>query len=186
VIEGNGVRLRAIEKEDLPRYVNWLNDPEVRAGLNLFLPLSMAEEERWYQAVLDREEIERPLAIDVLEGERWIHIGGCGLFNFHAQAQSAELGIALGDKTRWDRGHGSEAMRVLLRYGFNTLNLHRIALQVFESNARARHVYQQLGFVQEGRLRQARYHEGKFEDIILMGILRDEWRGTLKDGSSHG
>ena len=181
MIHGEKIRLRAIDREDLPRFVGWFNDEEVRQGLNFFLPMSLAEEERWFESMLERNASERPLAIDGREGDRWIHIGSCGLFSFDARDRKAELGILIGDKTYWDKGYGTDTLRTLLRHAFETLNLNRVSLRVFESNQRAIKVYERVGFIMEGRLREDRFSQGRFEDTLIMGILRDEWKAQKED-----
>lgn len=175
MIYGDRVRLRHNEKADLPHYVAWLNDPETRAGINLFLPLSQAEEERWFEEMMEKDPIERPFAVDVREGDGWSHVGSCGLFGFNHRSRSAELGIFIGAKERWGEGIGADTMRTLMRHGFTTLNLNRIFLRVFDFNERAFHLYRSLGFTEEGRLRQNAYFEGQYHDTLLMGMLRTEW-----------
>ncbi|HEX9680299.1 MAG TPA: GNAT family protein, partial [Anaerolineales bacterium] len=95
---------------------------------------------------------------------------------------SAELGIMLGEKTLWGRGYGTDTMRILVRHGFDTLNLNRIFLRVYESNLRAMRVYDRLGFREEGRLRQDHYVDGTYEDTVIMGLLCEEWRSMARDG----
>jgi len=180
MIVGERVRLRAIEREDLPRYVRWLNTPEVRRGLALDVPLSLAEEERWYEGILSAAADERPLAIDVRQGEGWLHIGGAGLMRIDRHARHAEVGIHIGDSQHWDQGLGTEAMRLILRHAFETLNLNRVFLRVYEDNPRAMRVYRKLGFKDEGRLRQDRFLEGKYWDTLLMGLLQPEWLASQK------
>lgn len=175
MIYGERVRLRDNEREDLPRYVEWLNDPDVRQGLSLAFPLSLAEEEAWFESMLEKPERERPFAIDVMDGERWLHVGGCGLFDYEDKARRAELGIMIGNKERWDQGIGTDATRTLVQHGFKTLNLNRIKLRVFEFNQRAIAVYRRLGFIEEGRLRQEEYQQGRYWDTVVMGLLRSEW-----------
>lgn len=175
MIYGDRVRLRHVEREDLPLFVDWLNDPEVARGLKIFTPLSMVEEEDWFENQLKRPVEERPLCIDVQQGEEWKLLGNCGFFSIDWRNRSAELGIVIGDKTYWDQGYGSEVMKMLLRHGFSTLNLHRIFLTVFEDNPRAIRAYEKVGFVHEGRQRQAEYHDGQFHDVLFMSVLRPEW-----------
>lgn len=175
MIYGERLRLRAPEKEDLPLFVTWLNDPEVREGLALFLPMSMAKEEKWFGDMLTRPDISQPLTIEVSNRDTWVPIGNLSLFDFDHNARSAELGIMIGDKNYWNQGYGTEAVSLLIRHGFNTLNLHRIFLRVFENNGKAIRCYEKAGFIQEGILRQGYYSKGHYIDVYLMSILRAEW-----------
>ncbi len=178
MIYGEKVRLRAIEQEDLPRFVSWFNDPEVREGLSLFLPMSLTEENKWYEDLLNRESVEKPFAIDVYEDEAWVHVGSAGLFTFDHQSRRAELGVAMGAKEYWDRGHGTNVVRLLLRHAFENLNLNRVSLVVFESNPRAIRVYKKVGFIEEGRMREFHFSGGKYCDTLMMSVLRREWESS--------
>jgi len=177
VIYGSRLRLRAVERSDLPSFVSWLNDPEVREGLTLHLPLSHAEEEQWFEHMLTTPPAEHPLVIEIVSGEDWLPVGNCSFHQIDWRNRSAEVGIFIGAKTYWNQGYGTEAMELLLAHGFNTLNLNLIALRVFESNQGAIRAYEKAGFIREGRLRQAEYKNGKYEDIILMSVLRSDWDG---------
>lgn len=181
MIYGEGIRFRWPEREDLPRFVEWINDPEVRHGIARDLPLNTAAEEQWFDEVMAKPEPERPLAIEIKEGEDWRLVGSCGLFNLDWVTRKAELGILIGDKASWDRGIGTRAMRLLLHHGFETLNLNRIYLRVFEYNDRALHVYRKLGFVEEGRFRQDRFSQGRYWDTFLMSMLKREFTGEREE-----
>jgi diamine N-acetyltransferase len=176
MIYGDRIRLRHVEREDLPRFVEWLNDPEVRHGLAMYLPLSMAEEEGWFEKAIKGEPEERPLAIEAGGAEDWTLVGNCGFFNLEWRVRSAELGIFIGDQAFWNRGYGTEVMRLLLVHGFATLNLNRIYLRVFADNPRAIRAYEKAGFVHEGRMREAEYHDGLYLDVFLMSVLKSEWK----------
>jgi RimJ/RimL family protein N-acetyltransferase len=84
--------------------------------------------------------------------------------------------VIVGDEKDRDRGLGTEAMRVILRYAFEDSGLNRVGLSVFEFNEPAIHTYEKLGFKREGQLRQAIQRDGSFHDAILMSILAHEWR----------
>ena len=192
MIYGERIRLRADERDDIPHFVGWLNDPEVRAHLSFYLPISLASEEQWFENMLKRPAEEQGLAIEARESvpaagiiptdgkDGWRLIGNCGFMGLDWRIRSAEVGLFIGDQTSWGKGYGSEVMRLLLRHGFETLNLNRIFLHVDETNARGIHVYEKVGFVHEGRLRQAVYSNGKYEDLLVMSVLRPEWEKTLK------
>lgn len=177
MIIGDQIRFRGIEKEDLPSFVRWLNDPEVKQGLSLLYPLSLAEEEEWFAAMLKKTPRERPMAIEIQpdpQKDIWIFVGNCGLFNIDWENRSAEIGIHIGEKGYWDQGFGTKAMRLLLKHGFDNMNLHRIYLRVYESNHRAIRSYEKAGFILEGKLREAQYIDGSYVDVLLMSVLRPE------------
>ena len=175
MIIGKRVRLRAISKDDLPQFVVWLNDPEVIRHITIFAPLSLAHEEQWLQETLAHPIEEQPLGIEISAGEEWKLVGDVGFMFLDQRARSAEIGIFIGDKTAWDKGYGTEAMQLMVDYGFATLNLNRIYLRVYETNPRGMHCYEKVGFQHEGRMRQAHYLDGKYIDVLLMSILKSEW-----------
>jgi RimJ/RimL family protein N-acetyltransferase len=175
MILGNRLRLRAVERDDLPRFVAWLNDPEVRENLMLNLPLSMAQEERWFENLLNRPQAEAPLVIEILTADGWVMIGNVGLNEINLTARWAEVGIFIGDKKYWNQGYGRDALRLMLRHAFNNLNLNRVELRVYENNRRAIKSYENTGFVHEGSMRQKVFRNGKYLDELVMAVLRSEW-----------
>ena len=177
MIIGDTVRLRGIEKEDLPLFVNWLNDPDVRRYLSLYSPLSNAQEEKWFEDLASHCLAEQPLMIETLDEGTWRPLGNISFLNVDQQSRNAELGIFIGEKGFWGKGIGTKAIALMLDYGFMTLNLHRIYLRVFYPNQRGIHCYEKLGFKHEGNMREAYYLDGEYIDVLFMSILRQEWRG---------
>lgn len=172
MILGERIIVRAIEREDLANYVRWLNDPRVLTYFFSLVPLSLAEEEHWYEEMLQDPRV-RAFAIE-FEGR---HIGGAGFHNIDGRNASAEVGLFIGLPELWDQGLGYDALQTMLRFGFEQMNLHRIYLRVYAENDRAVHLYEKLGFQHEGRWRQAEFRHGCYHDLLWMGILRQEWRG---------
>ena len=177
MILGEGIRLRGMEREDLPLFVRWLNDPEVRRFLLQHYPISTPQEERWFEQMLQSPTAEQPLVIEIQQGSDWIPLGNISFMGVDQQAHNAELGLFIGEKSFWDKGVGTKAITLMLDHGFFTLNFHRIYLRVYEENKRGIHCYEKIGFKHEGRLREAGFLEGRYCDMLWMGILRDEWRG---------
>lgn len=171
MIHGERVRLRAIEREDIPRFLKWLNDPGVRRYLGMYLPLSRAQEEGWFEQHL-KDEGSRVFAIETMEGE---HIGNIGLHDINWKDRCADLGIFIGESDFWGQGYGTDAVRTLLSLAFEEMGLHRISLRVFDFNHRATRCYQKCGFRQEGCLREAHFTAGHYHDVLLMGILAREF-----------
>ncbi|MHA1355432.1 MAG: GNAT family N-acetyltransferase, partial [Candidatus Heimdallarchaeota archaeon] len=89
--------------------------------------------------------------------------------------KTCELGIAIHAEKNWGKGYGTDTMRVLLKFGFDYLNMNRIELRVFEFNERGIKTYEKVGFTQVGRKRQGHYKNGSYYDVILMDILKEEW-----------
>jgi RimJ/RimL family protein N-acetyltransferase len=172
MIYGEKTRLRRIEREDIPTFVSWFGDPEVRSFLLVNSPISHAQEEKWFERKLDEDS--EIFAIETLDGTL---IGNIELFDFHHIHRQAELGVVLGEKAYWGQGYGSDAIRALLRFGFQELNLHRVQLRVYEDNERGIRAYQKCGFQLEGRLREAIYRRGRYYDLLMMGILDHEFAG---------
>ncbi len=173
-LTGERVYLRPVEMPDLDRFVAWFNDPMVRLTLTSPFPLNSLREREFLEK-LYKDNRDVVLAVVAKEGD--VHIGVAGLHGMGLPNRNATFGIAIGEKAYWDKGYGTEATRLMLNYGFGTLNLHRITLWVFDFNARGLHIYQKLGFVEEGRKREAVFRGGKYQDEILMGILENEWKG---------
>lgn len=175
IICGERVRLRAVEREDVQKFQAWVNDPEVTRGLSLYLPMSSLDEEKWFDGLQNRDPHQRPMSIEMKDGDGWTLIGNCAVFDLDWVVRSAELGIMVGEKSVWNQGYGTEVMTLLLKHGFETLNLNRICLRVYAENVRARRAYVKAGFVEEGCMRQAVYKYGRYDDVILMSVLASEW-----------
>jgi RimJ/RimL family protein N-acetyltransferase len=147
---------------------------------NVYSPINDLRQERWFEEISKSSDaVWFALADTHQEMERLI--GTCCLVAIDWVARQAEFRIRIGDKAAWGQGVGTEASRCLLRYGFADLNLERIWLRVFASNERAIRLYQKLGFQVEGRLRRAAVIRGSVEDVILMGLLREEWLAPEPD-----
>ena len=183
VFRGERLRLAALSAADIPVLARWWQDG---AFLRLFdadpaHPLSaqqMAEKvEAWRKEPgtfmfaarpLDGDEL---IAFVELDGILWSQRMGW-------------ISIAIGDPARRGQGYGAEALRLLLRYAFDELNLYRVQLTVFSYNPGAIRLYEKLGFVREGVFREAVHRDGARHDMILYGLLRREWEATRGDRPS--
>lgn len=174
MIYGDGIRMRAIERADVPNFVRWLNDPETRQFLLLFKPLSTMDEERWVERLADRDDYI--FAFEALIEDRWVPLGNVGLHDIDWKNSNATFGIFLGEKQFWGQGYGTRATRLMLQFAFDTLNLHRVELEVFAFNPRAMRAYEKAGFRLEGTRRESFFQDGKYWDAYRMAILRDEFR----------
>ena len=109
------------------------------------------------------------------ESEGNTAIGVTSLINIDTKNRNAECIIDIGEKEYWGKGYGTEALKMLLEYAFLELNLHRVSLRVFSFNESAIHIYNKIGFRKEGIMRESIYRNGKWHDIIIMGVLKREY-----------
>jgi RimJ/RimL family protein N-acetyltransferase len=178
---GSNIYLRPVEKADAPVITPWFNDAEVTRFMNAARPVSLAAEEE-YIGKMNANPMEPNLGIVVRESDQLI--GVTSLFHTDVRDRHAGFGIGIGDKSAWGRGYGTEATRLMVAHAFETLNLNRVWLHVFEFNARGLRAYEKAGFRVEGRLHQDFFREGRYWDTIVMAILRDEWE-KLRPGDAR-
>ncbi|MBN2152312.1 MAG: GNAT family N-acetyltransferase [Candidatus Lokiarchaeota archaeon] len=181
MLVGTCVDLVPVERAHLPLIVKWLNDPEVTHFLNWFLPLNLDGEEKWFTGLAgNQKELVFTIALKVeriLEGRRIgsLPIGQCAI-RLDWKNRVGNLGMVIGEKEHWGKGFGTEAMRLLVDYGFGTLGMNRMELETFDFNERAIKAFSKVGFKEEGRRRQAHYIDGRFNDVVFMGLIQGEWR----------
>ena len=173
MLEGTKTFLRPLEAEDIPMFQRWYNNQEVNYWANAGWPLS---------TMLSDEEIEERFFVPQRDSRRFtilnenkVPIGTTGFRDMNIPARSAVLFIIVGEKEYWNRGYGTDALKVLVDYLFLQWNFHRLSLDTWDGNQRALKAYSKLGFKTEGRLRQARFVMGEYQDAIIMALLRDEY-----------
>src|SRR3989344_380854 len=169
ILGDNYVTLRPLKKEDAPRFVKWLSDPEVNK-FTTRKPVTLKENLDWIKGIPKNKD-GITLAIDTQYGT---HIGSVGM-DVAWRDKKGQFNILIGDKKYWNRGYGLHASRLILEYVFKKLNFNRVFLVVYVYNPRAIKLYRKLGFKKEGVGRKAIYYRGAFRDQITMGILRNEW-----------
>ena len=178
-LEGELVRLAVEDAKTLAEYYSrWSRNSELYRLMDSMItrPRSVKATEAGFEKFLEKEPEDNSFLFSIhtlaedrligdvdLGGVRWIH-------------GDAFVGIGLGEPEFWGRGYGTDAMRIILRYGFRELNLRRVTLNVFEYNPRAIRSYEKAGFRIEGKVRRGLLREGRRWDMIYMGILRTEWQ----------
>jgi RimJ/RimL family protein N-acetyltransferase len=177
MLQGEKVTLRAIKREDLQRQWAFNNDVEIEllGGGDPWEPQSFARLEAQFEEDVRKNARDGMNFAIEADGK---YIGSCGLFHVDTTAHTCELGIGIGDRQYWSHGYGRDAIRVLLNYAFHQRNFHKVWLTVNGNNERAIRSYLACGFVEEGRLRQHVWSDGKYLDLVYMGILRNEWEVT--------
>jgi RimJ/RimL family protein N-acetyltransferase len=147
---------------------------EIAPLINPFVDLlSLEEVQESFKGMLSADN-RKNYIIEHLEDRK--PIGYLGLFNINHYHKNVECYIALCEGEYRGKGNGFEAMKLMMDYVFSEMNMHRLSLRVFADNERAIQMYHQLGFVQEGRLREMRYHNGAWQDSYIMSILQKDYQ----------
>ncbi|MCL2609542.1 MAG: GNAT family N-acetyltransferase [Treponema sp.] len=176
-IIGERLYLSPINPENLECYVKWLNDPDVAKNLGLYSQmLSLTNEKKTLEKMSDEGH---NYAIILKENDELL--GNISLMEIDGVHRHATLGLFIGEAERRGKGYGTEAIRLILGYGFDTLNLHNIMLNVNSSNAQGIACYKKVGFKEIGRRREARFVDGRFFDNVFMDILATEFRADLPE-----
>jgi RimJ/RimL family protein N-acetyltransferase len=168
-LEGQLVRLRAIEETDLPAINQGVWDPAVSQYLLIPFPQPLAGTREYWERVR-RSDSDLVLVIEAKDGQM---VGVVALHDIQGRARTALLGIWVAEP-HWDRGYGTDAVRTICRFGFREMNLQRIDLGVLETNPRGKRAYEKVGFREEARLRRAHFVDGRHVDMLLMGLLAEE------------
>jgi RimJ/RimL family protein N-acetyltransferase len=167
--EGRLVRLRPLEESDADALNPLFGDPAVLATLDFAFPQSTTGFLEFVRSSRGSSS-QVAFAIETLEGEA---IGVCDLREIEPRARTGQVGIWIA-RHAWGGGYGTDAMRVLCRFGFRELNLHRIGLHVYETNPAGIRAYEKVGFRREGTMRRAQFAGGRYLDVHVMGLLAEE------------
>jgi [ribosomal protein S5]-alanine N-acetyltransferase len=166
--------LREVTMNDSADIYHYLSDIEVMKyyGLAPFESLKDAEDEiEWYRNIFENCTGIR-WGITLRETDKVI--GSCGFLNYTSQHARAEVGAELA-KEYWRTGIVSEAFQAILAYGFKDMNLMRIQALIEPENIASRKLAESNGFVKEGLLRKYEYTNGKFDDLLIYSILKQEF-----------
>jgi len=180
-LTGDAVVLRPFTADDFPGLLQVLRDPEVLKLTGSvhdeaaeLVPENPAEEKKWRDWYSARSDQPDRLDLAVIDRSGGGCVGEAVLNEWNPGNQNCSFRIALGPAGR-GRGLGTEATRLIVGYGFERLGMHRISLEVYSFNPRARRVYEKAGFRAEGVLREALRYGGQWIDATVMSILDREW-----------
>lgn len=171
-LEGRRIYLRPIENEDLDFFYTTLWAKEGRKLTGTQTVFSRSGVQTWFENIsTDNSRID--LIICLQENNQ--PVGEMAMLDIDHQNRHAIVRISLFDREFWGNGYGTEAMALLLNFGFEILNLHRVGLDVYSFNKRAIKSYEKLGFKREGIIRDELFYDREYHDSIIMGVLKSEF-----------
>ncbi|MCA9954157.1 MAG: GNAT family N-acetyltransferase [Anaerolineales bacterium] len=172
ILTGERVILRPITVDDAKAMFASLSDAESMRLTGTQQTFTFEQVQQHCQRISQADD---RVDYAITRKEDGAYVGEVVLNGIDSLNRSAGFRIALASEKSFGQGYGTEATRLILDFGFRTLNLHRIDLEVYDFNPRAQHVYEKVGFVREGILRDALLWNGRYHNAILMSILEDEY-----------
>ena len=176
ILTGERVVLRPITVEDATPMFASLSDEESMRLTGTQQNFTFEQVQKYCQRIIEADD-RTDYAI-TLKGDP-TYLGEVVLNEIDWTNRTASFRIALASEKLFGQGYGTEATRLILDYGFRTLKLHRIELEVYDFNPRAQHVYEKVGFVREGMRRDVLLWNGRYQSAIIMSILEDEYEKNL-------
>ena len=170
-LKGERVYLSPVSPDDYEEYTKWMNDYKITDNIGASQILYDVEKEKEFLKHAAKNDYH--FAIVKYTDDKLL--GNVALYNFHTVNQTADFGTFIGEEENRGMGYGTEAGRLVLSYGFETLNLRNIMLRVFDFNVAAIACYEKLGFRKIGVRRQSYFIGGRFHDVVYMDILRDDF-----------
>ncbi|TFE22578.1 GNAT family N-acetyltransferase [Cohnella luojiensis] len=185
-LQGSRIMLREYRRDDLPWIRQWVNDPNIVCHLSdIFLyPHAQESTEAYLDGILEGSSDSRGFVIADRSTEAYI--GQVNLDSIDWKNRVGRIGIVIGSLEHMGLGYGTEAMKLLTAFAFNEMNLNRLELDVYDFNERAIRCYLSCGFQQEGRLRERQYKNGRYVDVIQMGILKSDWKAWSQAVTGEG
>jgi RimJ/RimL family protein N-acetyltransferase len=172
-LKGPRIELRALTESDLTQdYMQWLNDDEVcRNNSHAIFPNTEQKMREYFARLNNQKEV----VLAIIHTESGRHIGNVSLQNINWVARNAEFAILMGDKNFWGSGYGEEAAKLIVEYGFERLNLHRIYCGTFEGNESMKKLAKKLSMQQEGLRREAFFKNGSYINVYEYGVLKKDY-----------
>ncbi len=179
MLKGKTVGLRAIEEGDLAQLLAWRNQPEFRRYFREYRELSSTNQKEWFEKAVRGNDSLRMFAIEELKGGRLL--GCCGITYINWVDKNADFSIYIGaDNLYIDDLFALDAARIMAKYGFNELNMHRLWAEIYDFDEPKKKMFATLGFKLDGRHRETHFTEGKWCDSLFYSLLRHEAGEILK------
>lgn len=172
-LEGNKINLCAINLEHINLYAKWSNDPDVRRYSRNIIPWNLDEIKKWLEQ--QKEGVKTDIMFEIWHKKDNKPIGTAGFSDINWFNRNANIYITLGEPEYWGQDIAPEVNGLLIKYGFEELNFHKIYAGIFSPNKRSLRTTEKIGFKYEATLREQIYVDGEYVDELKFAIFRNEW-----------
>jgi RimJ/RimL family protein N-acetyltransferase len=172
--EGQRIRLRAVEPTDAEAHWLWNQDSQTSRRVDhVYFPQSREAARRWAERASVPERVGDDFHFEIETGAGEL-VGSLGTHMCDARNGTFALGVAVREEHR-RRGYASEAIRLVLRYYFEELRYQKVTVQIYSFNEASILLFEHLGFQHEGRLRRMIFTQGRFFDMLALGMTAEEF-----------
>ena len=167
-MQGENIDLLVKNKEHIDFYVKWINDPSVGKFLSVYLPVTTEDiKKEWFPEFQD----EKNIWFEIWHKEDQKPLGMVGLFKIIHPYRRGEIGVFIGEVDYWGKGIGTEAVKMIINYAFDVLNLHKIVAEVSVTNSGSIAMFNKLGFIEEGNLKDHEFIDGDWIDNKIFSLI---------------
>lgn len=175
-IVGNSVLLRPVRESDLPLFVQWVNDPDVRKYMLTRSPMTEMAEKEWIAKGARHSRYPEDIAMVIEIKESQKPIGTIGLHSINWIDRCATTGSMIGDVSEQRKGYATDAKMHVLKYAFEVLGMHKIISLAYAKNERSIAYSERCGYEREALLREEVFREGAWEDIVRLACFAKPWK----------
>ena len=180
MLKGNITSLRAIEKKDLKSLMNWRNKPSFRQFFREHREINIYNQNLWFKEYVKKKDTTHMFSI--IENKTNELIGACGLCYIDWINKNADFSIYIGKNNIYiDEKFAIDSANILLNYGFNVLNLHRIWAEIYEFDKKKIKMFKKLKFQLDGRHKETYFFKNKWHDSLFFGILSKNFSKKNKE-----
>lgn len=165
------VTIRQFERTDIPKKVEWINNPANNQFLHYDIPLEITKTQEWFDKNLGRTD-----RFDAVIEADGVPCGTIGLLSIDRKNSKAEYYIAMGETELKGKGVSTQASKLILDYAFSKLGLNRVYLFTETENIAAQKLFEKVGFLKEGRLKNDIVSHGRFVDRFAYGICKEDYQ----------
>jgi len=175
MLNGKLVGLTAIEKSDLKQLMDWRNNENFRKYFREYREINISIQESWFDSKVMNDPSTMMFAIRRREDNELL--GCCGFVYISWVHRHADLSLYIGWKDAYidQTGYAEDACKILFRYGFDELGLHKIWTEIYEFDDKKWSLYQSLGFKQDGMLRDNYFYDGRWMGSRMISLLFKEY-----------
>lgn len=177
-LDGDRIHLRALNKKDIPIWHSWFNDSEVTEYMNkgIFQNTEEIQEEYFNNLLKSKNDLQ--LGIVIKKNDTLI--GTIGIHKIDWVHRNGDVSIIVGDKRYWHKGIAKEAISLIAKHAFTKMNLRKLTAGMAVKNEGSKKSFERNGFIIEGRRKKHFFYKGRYIDVYLLGLLKEDWEKENK------